>query len=142
MFIDPFPAPLTPLPVIPFEEITGCTNETAKSANKAPRNLPSCFFVSCFTLSVNPSINTHKSSNHFIILIKSFISSFETNKVNPFHAPTASFPLIFFFSNSFTRFEVKLLANPGKLCLTKATAIFISVFFPKLPNQEPKNPTD
>ena len=41
--IYPFPALLTPLPLIPFtiEEITGCTNEAAKGANKAPRNSPS-----------------------------------------------------------------------------------------------------
>ena len=36
--IHPLPALLTPLPLIPFttEEITGCTNEVAKGANKAP----------------------------------------------------------------------------------------------------------
>ena len=34
---------MTPLPVIPFttEEITGCTNEASKGANKAGRNVPS-----------------------------------------------------------------------------------------------------
>ena len=53
--VYPFPAHLNPLPVIPFttEEITGCTNEAAKGANKSPRNPPSCFFISCFTVSVN-----------------------------------------------------------------------------------------
>ena len=50
-----------------IEEITGCTNEVGKGANKAPRNPPSCFFI---------SINTHKS-NDFIILIIPFISSFK-----------------------------------------------------------------
>ena len=46
------PALLTPLPLIPFttEEITGCTIEAPKGANKAPRNPPSCFFISCFTV--------------------------------------------------------------------------------------------
>ena len=41
--IYPLSALLTPLPPMPFttEEITGCTNEAAKGANKAPRNLPS-----------------------------------------------------------------------------------------------------
>ena len=41
----PLPALLTPLPLIPFttEEITGCTNEAAKGANKTPRNLPCSF---------------------------------------------------------------------------------------------------
>ena len=50
-----------------IEEITGCTKEVGKGANKAPRNPPSCFFI---------SINTHKS-NDFIILIIPFISSFK-----------------------------------------------------------------
>ena len=56
----PVPALLTPLSLIPFttEEITGCTNEAAKGANKVSRNPPSCFFISCFTVSVTPSINT------------------------------------------------------------------------------------
>ena len=42
---------LTPLPLITFttEEITGCTNEAGKGANKTSRNTPSCFFISCFT---------------------------------------------------------------------------------------------
>ena len=46
-------------PFIPFttEEITGCTNEAPKGTSKAPRNPPSCFFVSCFTVSVTPSID-------------------------------------------------------------------------------------
>ena len=37
------------------EEITGCTNETAKGANKAPRNPLSCCSISCFTVSVTLS---------------------------------------------------------------------------------------
>ena len=46
----PLPAVLIPLPLIPFstEEITGCTNEAAKSANKTPRNPLSCFSISHF----------------------------------------------------------------------------------------------
>ena len=50
------PIRLTPLWLIPFttEEIADCTNEVAKGANKAPRNPPSCFFVSYFTVSVSP----------------------------------------------------------------------------------------
>ena len=41
----PFPALLNSLPLIPFttEEMTGFTNEAAKGANKAGRNLPFCF---------------------------------------------------------------------------------------------------
>ena len=58
-------------------EITGCIIEAAKDANKAPRNY--CFFISCFTVSVTPSINTPESSD-FMILIMSFTSSFKINK--------------------------------------------------------------
>ena len=41
---------MTHLPVIPFttEEITGCTTEIAKGANKALRSPPSCFFYFVF----------------------------------------------------------------------------------------------
>ena len=92
----PLPALLTHPPFIPFniEENTGGTNEVAKGTNKAPRNPPFC--ISCFTVSLTPSINTHESSNYFMILIISYISSFKINKVNPFPALTARFPFIFF----------------------------------------------
>ena len=40
-------------------------------------------------------MNTFQSSNDFVILVTSIISSFEINKVNPFPAVTAPFPLIF-----------------------------------------------
>ena len=138
----PFPALLSPLPLISFttEEITGCTTETAKGASKALRNTPSCFFISSFTVSVTPWINTLGSSNDFIIFIISFIPSFEINKVNPFSALTAPFPLIF-LSNSFIALEVKLLTNQGKLSLAKGIAVLASAFLLKLPNQEPKDPT-
>ena len=49
-----------------------------------------------------------------MILIISCISAFEINKVNPFPALTAPFPLIL-LSNLFIAFEAKLLTNPGKL---------------------------
>ena len=55
-----------------------------------------------------------------MILIISFISPFETNKITPFPALTA-FSLIF-LSNLFIPFEVKLHTNPGKLCLAKGIA--------------------
>ena len=76
-----------------------------------------------------------------MILLTSFISSFEINKVNPFPTGTAFFPLIF-LSNLFIALEVKLLTNPGKSSLVKGIAIFVSDFFPKLPRQEPKDPPD
>ena len=35
-----------------------------------------------------------------------------------------------------------MVTNPGKFYLAKGIAIFVSAFFPKLPNQEPKDPPD
>ena len=72
----PLPALLIILPLIPFTtEIAGCTNEAAKGANKARRNQPSCFFISCFTVSVIPSINTFEcySVERFNNIIHIFI---------------------------------------------------------------------
>ena len=76
-----------------------------------------------------------------MILIISFISSFEINNVNPFPALTAPFRLIF-LSSSFIAFEGKLLTNHGKLSLAKGIVSFVSAFFPKLANQEPKDAPD
>ena len=97
--------------------------------------------IASFTVSVTTSINTPESSSDFIILITSFISSFDINKVNAFPGLTAPFPLIF-LSNLFIGREFKLLANPDKLSLVKGIAVFVSAFLPKLPNQEPKDPLD
>ena len=99
------------------------------------------FFISWFTVSVIPSINIPEFSNKLIILIISFISSFEINKVNLFPALTVPFPLIF-LSNLFIAIEVKLLTNPGKLPLAKGIAIFVSASFLKLRNEKPKDPPD
>ena len=74
-----------------------------------------------------------------MILIISFIFSFEINKVNPFAALTTAFPLTF-LSVLFIAFEAKLLINPGKSYLPKGTARSVSAFLPKLPNKEPKDP--
>ena len=79
---------------------------------------PSYFFISSFTVSVTPSINTSKSFNLFIILIMSFIRSFEINKSKSFFALTAPFPLIL-LSDLSIALEVKLLTNTGKLSLRK-----------------------
>ena len=76
-----------------------------------------------------------------MILIISFISSCEINKVNLFSALTALFPLIF-LSSLFITLEFKFLTNPGKLSLAKGIAIFVSTFFPKLPDQKPKHLLD
>ena len=116
--------------LIPFtiEKITGCINEAAKNANKAPGNTFPCFFISTFTVSVTPSINTRESSNYVITLIMSFISSFEINRVNPFSALITPFSLIF-LSNLFIALKVKFLTNLGKLYVAKAIATFFSTFF-------------
>ena len=98
-------------------------------------------FSSCSTVSVTPSINTHESSNDLIVLIISFIYSFEIKKNYAFSSLRAPFPLIFLL-NLLTAFEVKLLTNPGKLFLAKGIATFAIAFFPKFANQEPKDPTD
>ena len=54
---------------------------------------------------------------------------------------TAPFSLTF-LSNLIIAFEVKLLANPGKLSLAKGIAILVSAFFPKLPKNAPNRPLD
>ena len=83
------------------------------------------FFISCFTVSVTPSINTPESSNDVMIFI-AFICSFKINKVNLFPALTAPFSLIF-LSNLLIAFEVKLLTNPGNSSLAKGIAMFVSL---------------
>ena len=76
-------------PVIAFfnEEVTGCTNEEAIAAiNEAAIDaiiVPKSyllFFISCFTVSVAPSINRPNFSSDFTTLITSSISSFEIKK--------------------------------------------------------------
>ena len=98
-----FPALLTSALLISFttQEITRY-NEVANGVNKAQKNLPSCFFISCFTVSVTPSIDIPKSSNDFITFKISFIFSFEISKLNPFPTLTVPFPVNFhsnFFNN-------------------------------------------
>ena len=50
------------------------------------------------------------------------------NKVNPFSALTAPFPLIF-LSNLFTALEVKLITNPGNLYQAKEIATIVRAIF-------------
>ena len=77
-----------------------------------------------------------------MILIISFICSFEINKVNPFPALKAPFPLIFLL-NLFIYFEFQFFTNSVKSSLGKGIATFASAFFfSKLPNQELKDPPD
>ena len=63
-----------------------------------------------------------------MILIISFISSFEINKVNRFSALTTPFSLIF-LSSLFIAFEAKLLTDRGKLSLPKGIARSFITFF-------------
>ena len=94
-----------------------------------------------FTVSVTPSVKTPEPSYDFMDLMLSFISSFEINKVNRFPALADRFPLVF-HSDLFIKFEVKLLTNPDELSITKGIAMFVIAFFPKLPDQKPKDPPD
>ena len=94
------------------------------------------FMFYCFS----NSINTPKSSNDFMILIISFISSLEINKLNTFPALTAPFRLTF-LPKLFNGFEAELLTNPGKLSLAKGITTFFSAFF-LIANQELKDPPD
>ena len=70
-----------------------------------------------------------------MVLIISLISSFEINKVNPFPAVTAPFPVIF-LSSLFIAFKAKFLTYPGKLSLTKGKARSAITFLPKIMNYE------
>ena len=116
---------------MPFttKEVTGSTTEAAKGANKAKKNPRFWFFISYFTVSVTPSVNTPESSNDLIILIIPFISSIEINEANSFPALTAPFPLIF-VPNLLIAFEVKLHTNRGTLSLSKGIARSVGAFFP------------
>ena len=96
--------------------------------------------MSYITVSVTPLINQISSSNDFMVLIISFISSFDMNKVNHFPAITGSFPLIFIL-NSFIEFKAKLLTSSSNLSLAKRIARSASIFSPKLPKILPKTQT-
>ena len=63
------------------------------------------------------------------------------NKVYPFLALTPPFTVTF-ISDLLIAFEVNLFTNPGKLSLPKGIAIFAGAFFPKLPDQKPKDGHD
>ena len=90
----------SPLPAISFttEDTPGYTNEAAKGAQTAPTNPPFCFFISCFTVSVTPSINTLESSSDFMILIISSIQLFEMNRMNPSFCSRGPFSIYTYFS--------------------------------------------
>ena len=69
--------------------------EAPKVPNNIPRNPPSCLFISFFTVSLTPSINSPEFYGDFMILIISSISAFEVTQVVPFPALTTPQPRIF-----------------------------------------------
>ena len=64
----PLLALLTPPPLTPFttEEITGCTNETAKDSNEALTNLPSCLL---FHVLLFQKLHQQKPPNLLMVLL-------------------------------------------------------------------------
>ena len=62
----PFPAIITPFPVNIFPN-----TEAPKVPNNMPRNPPSCLFISCFAVSLAPSMKTPEFPSAFMILIMS-----------------------------------------------------------------------
>ena len=99
------------------------------------------FFNSFSIISLVPTVNTLETSNDLMVLIISFISPIEINKVNPLPTLTAPFALIF-ISNLFIAFEDKFHTNPSKLSLAKGKETFVTAFLLKLASQEPKDPPD
>ena len=71
----PFHILMTPFPDISFinKERMGAINESAVRTIIAPKNPPSCFFISCFAVSVGPSVNRSESSSDSTVLIISSI---------------------------------------------------------------------
>ena len=123
---SPFSALMTSFPDIAFtsEEANGCINQEAIGAINeaairtiiASRNPPFCFSISCFTVSVAPSINRPDFSSDSTTLIVSSISSFEMKKMNPIPVITAPFPLTF-LSNLSKADEVTLVVTLVTLVL-------------------------
>ena len=120
-------------------------NEASTGATIAGRNPPSCFFISCFTFSLAPSINKPQFSSDSTILIISSKSSFNINKVSPPPALRGPYLLIF-LSNLSNIDEVAFVAKLAKTFLSKGTATSISTFLTKLPfilpNALARNPPD
>ena len=121
MLLFPYPALLTPFsktfiikgnannrrnsPSGPFPDITFINKDVNKDINEEPISAIDeavigaiiaqdihLIFISCFTISVAPSIYRPDLSSDSTVLITSSLSSFELNKVNPFPALTASCP--------------------------------------------------
>ena len=90
------------------------------------------FLVSFFTASTVPSISRPDFFSDFTIVIISFMSSFEKNKVNHFLTRMAPRPLIFLSSLSNID-KVHLFANFVKVSLAKVTGRFVSASLPNLP---------
>ena len=113
------------------EKAMGAVVEAVIDAIIAPWNPPSGFCISNVTVSVAPSISKPNFCSNSAHLLLWCSSSFEINKVNPFSALTASYPLIF-LSNLSNTDEFALDANLGKTPLAKGRASYNNVFLHKL----------
>ena len=137
-FIYPLPAPLTPLPAIPFvlTKLKTVPLKHLKKLTKHQEILLLIFFISCFTVSVTPSINTYEFSSDFIISTISFISSFKRNKVNSLAPLTDPSALIIVLSNLFTAFQTYFLHLKLYYLLIQVNylqpkeQLYLFVFFP------------
>ena len=71
------------------------------------------FFISFLTVLVTPAINMPQSSNNFMILIISFISSFDINELNTFSVQSfiPSFDI-----NKWNPFSVLTVQIPDIFC--------------------------
>ena len=90
-----------------------------------PRNPPSCFLISCFTISLTPPINTPEFSSDFMILIST--PSFRMTKQVPFPAlitpallaTITPIPQTFLWIAPSITHADAIVANAGKKCSTK-----------------------
>ena len=127
---------MTPFPVNIFPNI-----DEPKVPHKIPRNPPSCLFISCFIVSLIPSINTPKFSSDFTILIVSSIFSFEMAKVIAFPALYDSSPTLFLWIPPSIAEADTIVANSTSTFLAEGTAAFISGLT-NLPKKALSNPPD
>ena len=69
--------PFCPFPDIVFinEEAKGCISEEARDAIIASRNWYSCVLISCFTVTVAPSLKRHNFSSDSAVLIMCYFFS-------------------------------------------------------------------
>ena len=107
------------------EEAIGIINEAVIIAPGYP---PSCFFISCLTVPVVPSINRPDFSSNSAILIISSTSLFEINRLSHFPALATPRPLISLLNLSNSD-EVALVGNLAKTSLAKGIPRFNNALF-------------